>query len=125
MPTAFYYDSRYPPDALLAVARQKGVDLVDTATCTKAQRDSFYYDTLMRISILRHKQLRGRLRSHKAGIVSFSQGVLVTGGSDFFIGDEALAFLNGVPMPPGFEMDASLLRYFPKAAPPSNKTNST
>lgn len=68
------------------------LEIIDTTDWNEEKKEEFYFSQLMPISVSKHKRLRGKVRSHKAGAISYGS-VLFT-GDNFFTGEKALEKLK-------------------------------
>jgi len=59
----------------------------DTVTWSEERKKEFYEETLVPLSARVKKALKGKIKTHKAGDIDFSKGLLLT-GHNFYIGDE-------------------------------------
>jgi hypothetical protein len=75
-----------------SLAHQKGIKITNTSNWSESEKTSFYYSTLMPISIRFHQRMKGSVRTHKAGFIHFD-GILVT-DDQFYVRDEALKKLQ-------------------------------
>ena len=69
------------------------VEEIDIAGWSDEERSKFYMERLAPISVIRKKRLRGRIRTHKAGLIMFHDMIIVN-SNDFFIGEEAIRWLR-------------------------------
>ncbi|RLF23093.1 MAG: hypothetical protein DRN15_07095 [Thermoprotei archaeon] len=69
------------------------VEEIDMAGWSDEEKSKFYLERLAPISVIRKKRLRGRIRTHKAGLIMFHDMIIVN-SSDFFIGEEAVRWLR-------------------------------
>lgn len=93
----YLYDSRIESEIGKEgkkLAKRKGIELINTANWSDEEKWNFYLNKLLPLSVMTHKKLRGRVRTHKAGMVHYS-GVLLT-EDDFFVGEEAIKKLKEI-----------------------------
>jgi len=99
----FFYDSRYMDDTvreILEIARSMShIKIIDTANMSDEEHNKIYFDIIVPISVFARIKVRGHIRTHKAGAIWFSEGVLVKSESDpregrIWIGREALDVLR-------------------------------
>ena len=93
----YLYDSRTESEIgrrCRKIAKRKGVELINTASWSDQEKWNLYLNELIPLSVITHKKLKGRVRTHNAGMIHYS-GVLVT-DNDFFVREEALKKLKEV-----------------------------
>lgn len=81
-------------DQALDAAQTHGdIDIEDAAGWNEDKREEVYMRHLLPLSVKNRKRIRGKLRSHKAGKIHFTQGVLIT-DTNFYVGEEIIEFLE-------------------------------
>jgi len=96
----FLFDSRTESDRIREIKesvmelRRRGapIEVIDTANWSDGRKWEFYLKELMPISVRKHKRLRGRVRTHRAGGIYYTSVLLAE--DDFFTGEEARKKLN-------------------------------
>lgn len=92
MLTKYVYESDAKDEeqnALIDQLSAQGVEIVNAKNWDSDKRKEFYESVLFPRSIENGLKLRGRVRTHKAGRIDFSSGVLVVGRM-FFVGTEEI-----------------------------------
>lgn len=79
--------------ALDAAQAHDNIDIQDAAGWDDDKREEVYMRHLLPLSVKNRKRMRGRIRSHKAGKIHFTSGVLIT-DSNFYVGEEIIDFLE-------------------------------
>jgi len=91
----FLYDSQSENEVIKEgkrLAEEKDIPTIDTANWDENKKWEYYLEVFLPISVQYHRKLKGRIRTHKAGLIHFSC-VLVT-DDNFYVRENAVEKLR-------------------------------